>query len=335
MPLHSLVGHRSILTLLARAVAAGTLPPSLILAGPEGVGKRQVALALAEVLNCQAPVADGEFAVDACGTCPACRRIARAIHPDVTVLEPDDKGSIKIDPVREEIRKTTFKPFEGKRRVLVFDDAHDLIEDAQDALLKTLEEPPAGTVLVLVTSQPNRLLPTVRSRCPVIRFGPLPPADVATWLMEVDGVDEPRARAVAAVTGGSLARARTVARDGVEETRETAARVLLALADARDPRQRLEAAQDLIGRGKGTGTRERESLAAHLHALAALVRDLVALTGGAAVSNRDMADMLGRLAPSFRADRAVAAFATLTRGVEALEKNASPKIVADWVVMNI
>jgi DNA polymerase-3 subunit delta' len=335
MPFQALVGHRPTLTLLARASASSTLPPSLILAGPEGVGKRRAALALAEILNCLAPLEGGEFAVDACGACAACRRIARLIHPDVSLVVPGETGSIKIDPVREEIRKTAFKPFEGRRRVIVFDDADALTEDAQDALLKTLEEPPAGTVLVLVTSQPDRLLPTVRSRCPVIRFGPLPPADVARWLMEVEGVDEPRARAVAAVTGGSLARARVLARDGVEETRETAARVLTTLSGARDPRQRLEAAQDLIGRGKGTGARERESLAAHLHALAALVRDLLALTSGAAVGNSDMADALGRLAPAFGADRAVAAFATLTQAIDALEKNASPKIVADWVAIRL
>ncbi len=335
MPLDSLVGHRSTLTLLSRAAAAGTLPPSLILAGPEGVGKLQAALAIAEVLNCLSPVEGGAFAIDSCGACAACRRIARRMHPDVSLIVPGDNGSIRIEPVREEIRKTTYKPFEGKRRVIVFDDADALTEDAQDALLKTLEEPPAGTVLVLVTSQPDRLLPTVRSRCPVIRFGPLPPPEVAQFLITVDGIDEARAHAVAAVTGGSLARARAVASAGAEETRETAARVLATLAGARDPRQRLEAAQDLIGRGKGTGAREREALATHLHALAALVRDVLATTSGAPVANSDMADTLGRLAPSFEADRAVAAFATLAKAIDALEKNASPKIVADWVAMNV
>ena len=94
MPLDSLAGHRPTLTLLSRAAAAGTLPPSLILAGPEGVGKLQAAMAIAEVLNCLSPVQGGQFAIDACGACAACRRIARRIHPDVSLVVPGDNGSI-------------------------------------------------------------------------------------------------------------------------------------------------------------------------------------------------------------------------------------------------
>ena len=112
-------------------------------------------LALAQALNCPTPVAPTDrLALDACGECPVCRRIGRGLHPDVTVVEPGETGSIKIDVVREEIRKTTFKPFEARRRVIIFNDAESLVDDAQNALLKTLEEPPPGSVLILVTAQP-------------------------------------------------------------------------------------------------------------------------------------------------------------------------------------
>jgi DNA polymerase-3 subunit delta' len=338
MPFRSLLGHHLTLTLLSRATAAGTLPPSLIFAGPEGVGKRAVALALAQALNCPTPVAPTDrLALDACGECAVCRRIGRGLHPDVTVIEPGETGSIRIDVVREEIRQTTFKPFEARRRVIIFNDADGLVDDAQNALLKTLEEPPPGSVLILVTTHPHRLLPTVRSRCPVVRFAPLLPADVAKWLMQTHGIAEAEARAVAAVSRGSLAAARETAHTGVEAVREAAGRVLATVSDARDPRARLEATSDIVGKGKGSGASERESLSTHLHALASLLRDLGALGTGttASVVNVDLESSLTRLLPSFGADRTVKAFAAIDRALDALDRNASPKIVADWVVLNL
>lgn len=338
MPFRSLIGHRPTLALLSRAVGAGTLPPSLIFAGPDGVGKRSAAIAVAQALNCLTPATPGDhLPYDACGECATCRRIARGLHPDVTVVEPGDSGSIRIDVVREEIRKTTFKPFEGRRRVIVFDQAECLVDDAQNALLKTLEEPPAGSVLILVTAQPNRLLPTVRSRCPVVRFAPLAPGEVADWLVREHGVPEARARAVAAVSRGSLSVARETAEAGLEDVRAAAERALLVVADARDPRARLVATADIAGKGKGSGAREREALASHLHALASLLRDLGALAAGsgAAVVNVDLAPSLARLAPSFDTERTVRAFAAIDQALGALDRNASPKIVADWVVLNL
>jgi DNA polymerase-3 subunit delta' len=334
----NLLGHGPTLALLSRAIQAGTLPPSLIFAGPAGIGKRSAALACAQALNCltAAPPRDA-LPADACGECAVCRRIARGLHPDVSVVVPGESGSIKIDAVREEIRKTAYKPFEGRRRVIIFDDAEALGDDAQNALLKTLEEPPAGSVLILVTAQPHQLLPTVRSRCPVVRFAPLEAADVAACLIREQGVPESRAHAVAALARGSLAVARATADAGVEQVREAAERVLLAVADARDPRQRLEATRDLVGKGKGTGASEREALATHLHALASLLRDLGALGTGRAAGlvNSDLQGSLTRMAERFDAARTLRAFAAVDEALLALEKNASPKIVADWVVLQL
>lgn len=338
MPFRTLFGHGPTLALLSRAIQAGTLPPSLIFAGPSGVGKRRAALACAQALNCLSPVSDADALIhDACGDCASCRRIARGMHPDVSLVVPGENGSIKIDAVREEIRKTAYRPFEARRRVIIFDEAEALGEDAQNALLKTLEEPPAGSVLILVTAQPHQLLPTVRSRCPVIRFAPLEPDDVAAWLMREQQVPDARARAVAALARGSLAVARDTADTGVEQVREAAERVLLAVADARDPRQRLEATRDLVGKGKGTGASEREALATHLHALAALLRDLGALGTGrtAGLVNSDLQGSLGRMVERFDAARTLRAFAAVDEALLALEKNASPKIVADWVVLQL
>src|SRR5205823_4195724 len=120
---------------------------------------------------------------DACGICTACTRIARGIHPDVLVLEPGDTGSIKIEQVREVVDRTAYRPFEGRRRVVIVDEADTLVAAAQNALLKTLEEPPSRSVFILVTARPDALLPTVSSRCPRLTFRPLSPSDIAAALI--------------------------------------------------------------------------------------------------------------------------------------------------------
>src|SRR5258706_14532808 len=154
MPFRAIMGHRPLLELLARAAARGTLPPSLIFAGPEGVGKRLTAVALAQALNCERPIEYGgrrtegggraedgshEADRDACGECAACKRIARGVHADILVIEPGDSGNIKLDQVREAIDRSAYRPFEGRRRVVIVDEADALIPEAQNALLKTLE----------------------------------------------------------------------------------------------------------------------------------------------------------------------------------------------------
>src|SRR5687767_14866891 len=122
MPFRDIIGHRRLVGLVARSIQRDTLPPSLILAGPEGVGKRLLALAIAQALNCarasepRAPSPES-LEIDACGTCSACTRIARGVHPDVLLVEPGDSGSIKIDQVREIVDRSGYRPFEGRRRV--------------------------------------------------------------------------------------------------------------------------------------------------------------------------------------------------------------------------
>ena len=170
MPFRTIVGHRRLLSLLSRAIARETLPPALLLAGPAGVGKRRVAVAIAETLNCLKPQEAGDLLRDSCGECPACRRIQRGVHPDVILIEPGDMGSIKIEQVRDVIDRAEYRPFEGRRRVVIIDEADALMTPAQNALLKTLEEPPSASIFVLVSSIADSFLPTIRSRCSRLRF---------------------------------------------------------------------------------------------------------------------------------------------------------------------
>ena len=184
MAFRHIIGHRRLLEHIAGAAQRGSLAPSLIFVGPDGVGKRLTAVSLAQFLNCAHPVPLTQDAaiMDGCGACPSCSRIARGVHPDVVFLEPGETGAIKIDAVRDAIQRLAYRPFEGKRRVVIADDAEAMVPEAQNAMLKTLEEPPLGSTFVLVSSRHDVLLPTVRSRCQQLRFGTLAASEIASLL---------------------------------------------------------------------------------------------------------------------------------------------------------
>lgn len=337
MPLRDLVGHQHVTGLLGRAVRRGSLPPSLIFTGPEGVGKHTAALALAQAVNCLEPV-ETPVPGDACGSCSACDRIVRLSHPDLVTIEPGETGSIKIDVVREAIEQTAYRPFEGRVRVVIIDQADALVPDAQSALLKTLEEPSSSSLFILVTARPAVLLPTVTSRCPRLRFGRLSAAEVAEALTRRYGYAESEAPAVASASGGSLGRALAEASDELRDARHAAQRLLTTSARSDSPKQRLVGSAEFA---KGAGVRAgagREVVARRLRALASLVRDLQLCASHAdrrLIVNRDLSGDLDAMVGLFDYRRLTRAFGAIARGLRALERNASPKIVADWVALQL
>ena len=336
MPFATIAGHQRLRALLARAVAGDTLPPSLLLTGTSGIGKRRTAMAVAEALNCLAPKKTGAFEIDACGECTACRRIARGVHCDVVVIEPGDTGTIKIEPVRDVIDRANYRPFEGKRRVVIIDEANALVDAAQNALLKTLEEPPAASVFILVSSMPDALLATVRSRCRPLRFGELAPADVAATLMRDHEYSEVDARAAAAEAGGSIGRALAAGGADLTEAREAAHRLLNQAARVVDPARRLDSVRGLTG--KATGSAERDQMATCLRAMASLLRDVGLLANRAdpvTLANADLQDDLRRLAGVYDSERSMRAFGAVDRALAALDRNVNPKVVADWLVLQL
>jgi DNA polymerase-3 subunit delta' len=306
VPLRDITGHQRLVELLGRSIAGGTLPPSLLFAGPAGATKRQTALAVAQTLNCldlrRVTDASGQPIADACGVCASCVRIQRGVHPDVVIVEPGDTGAIKIDQIREVVERAAYRPFEGRRRVVVIDEADALMAPAQNALLKTLEEPPSLSVFILVTTRPDMLLPTVRSRCIRLLF-------TEPGMEDVD-----------------------------VEAREIAQSVLVHAATTTDAGRRLEGAKELLAKtGQGSAA-DRDQLAAHLKAMASLLRDVEVLAAGAdaaTLANPDAKPALERLVPSFKGDRGLAAFSAIDRALEALDRNSGVKVVADWLVLQL
>ena len=330
MAFREVVGHRRLVSLLSQAIRRQSLTPSLILSGPEGVGKRLTAISIAQELNCRTMDDAG-----ACGECAVCRRIARGAHPDVMTIEAGDTGSIKIEQVRAAIERAVFKPFEGRRRVTIIEQADALVPAAQNALLKTLEEPLPASVFVLVTARPDTLLPTVRSRCAHLRFGRLQVAEVATVLERRQSYSRTDALTAAAASDGSVRRALDLEADAFADARSDAEGLLRAAG--RDPRTRLEQAKALL-KGGGSPSEERAHLSLRLEAMGSLLRDAGLVASGAdprLVANLDRRQELDSVVRTFRSDKISQAFVAVTRAQDALDQNVSPKIVADWLAINV
>jgi DNA polymerase-3 subunit delta' len=333
VPFSNIVGQTGPIELLGRAVRADAVPQSLLFAGPEGVGKKQTALALAQVLNCAHRSPSG----DACGTCTVCRRIVAGTFPDVVLLDKGEEASIKIDSLRRRVLDLVgYRPFEGRRRVFIIDPADELTVQAQEALLKTLEEPPPATVLILVTAFADTLLATIRSRCRRIRFAPLSTEDLVAVLTRGSArIDVADARHRALVAGGSVSRA--MAADGREFVgdRQAALQLLQAL-QGRPLVPRLKAAA-AFSQVDGKKRKARDAAYARLAILGSLLRDLIALQVRAEspIANSDLEADLVRLQSTLPADRIAVAFGLVQQAEQSIERNASPKIVADWLAVHL
>jgi DNA polymerase-3 subunit delta' len=262
----------------------------------------------------------------------------------VAEVDNGDIASISIKSIRERVLDLVgYRPFEGQRRVFIIDPADALSLQAQDALLKTLEEPPPATVLILISAYPDSLRPTVVSRCRRVRFGALTDTEVSQVLTERHGIEPALARSRAALSGGSVAQALALDGGVLEDDRE-AAWDLLRIAAAAPVSARLKMAEAVTKHG--TKRREREALGMRLAHVSTLLRDLSTLIhtpidtagerqGGAALANADREADLRTIARSFPIDRLVAAFGLVARAQAALDRNASPKIVADWVAVGL
>lgn len=242
--LAAFIGNGRVVNLLRRAIGQDRLPHALIFAGPSGVGKCTLAILLAQHLNCMAPDAEG-----ACGECPSCRKTLAVLnsrhleclalkgqarcgacancktlagqHPDVRLVEPE-KTTIGIDQVRDLITEISFQPFEGRYRVAIFDPADQMRQEAHNSLLKTLEEPPSRTILVLVTTKPFDLLTTIRSRCRMLQFVGIPQHQIEEYLVRCGGRAPAEARMAAALSRGSLTAALEFNGEIYQELREKA-----------------------------------------------------------------------------------------------------------------
>lgn len=307
-----LTGNTRVKEALRRMITSGRLPGALLFAGEEGVGKKRFALEVARTLNCRTP-RDGE----ACGVCSACVRIAKlnyperedadewtqiiwTDHPDVgLVVAP--KRVLRVEQMRQIEKEANFRPFEGKARVFLIDEADKLNDASANALLKVLEEPPRTSHLILITARPAMLLPTILSRCQMIRFAPLAPAEIESHLLKSKEFDSKSAKLRARAAGGSIGRA--LANDMVTFTSQRKAMlgVLNALVMTNDRSQLLRLAEQL------NEAQYKDEFEERLDVLETLIRDAWMLSLGVnaeLVVNADLLPELEKLSERLDAARA-------------------------------
>lgn len=204
----SIIGHEEEIRILRQAVAEDHVSHAYLITGEEGSGKRTLARAFAMALLCEKNDPSG------CGECSSCRKVRDHNHPDLIELVHDKPNVISVEDVRRQIVNTVdIRPYEGGRKVYIIPEAEKMNPQAQNALLKTIEEPPAYAVLVLLSSSPEALLPTILSRCARINMKPLSDAQVGGYLTDVMHLPDYEAKVLAAFAQGNLGRAVEAASD--------------------------------------------------------------------------------------------------------------------------
>jgi DNA polymerase-3 subunit delta' len=277
-----IIGHEWMLASLERSIASGHDSHAYLISGPPGVGKARLALRLAQALNCE--TARGS----PCLQCRTCRRIEHGNHPDVRLasMETQAEGlsasdaarqkGLKIDTIREWQRDIALKPYEGRRRVFILHDADRLSEEASNAMLKTLEEPPSFATLILVANG-STLLATIVSRCQPVRLGPLPHHQVAQALTEQAGMDAEQAAILAAWSGGRIGWAFSMARSPERiQSRQEQLDELLAIQE----QPRYAAFRWAEERSKEYRGGEQEAVLARLELWQSWWRDVLMLAAG-------------------------------------------------------
>jgi DNA polymerase-3 subunit delta' len=320
MTFAQIIGHERQKDILRRALSGGRLAHAYLFAGPEGVGKRLMALAVARALFCEERTG--------CGECAACRKLDHRNHPDLHVLEPDG-NSIKIEQVRTIQRDLSLRPVEGRRKVCLIEAADAMTTGAANALLKTLEEPRGDTLLILLSSQPQRLLETIRSRCQILQFPRQPIQLIRESLQTQLGVADAEAHVLAALSEGSFKKAFGKDRQLYLEERQNLLKTLTALSTG-SILPVLEFAEQLAG--------DKAVLPDILEIFQAFYRDvLLTLHGRDAgeLVNLDLSEKIHRTAGRETAANVLAKLDALKSARWQLERNLNPQLVMEVLLLRL
>ncbi len=337
-----IIGNERARALLRRMLTQRRVPGALIFAGEEGVGKMLFALELAKALNCLAP-----RGVEACDQCSSCQRIPRfapaptskddlgkhiswSEYRDVALVRLE-KSVITVPQAREVERETNFRPFEGRARVFIIEEADKLNDSSGNALLKTLEEMPPAAHLILLTARPAGLLPTIRSRCQVVRFAPLTVAEIETHLVQNKLRAGAEARLTAQLAHGRLGHALTLNLDNYQQQRDAMLTVLDALIIRPDRVQLLRSAEEL------GDAKRKDDYEPSLDVLALLIHDAwrLALDPHAQIVNEDLRERLMKLSTGLTNRRFAAWLARIEELRAQLAVNINRRIATDALMLSL
>ncbi len=314
-------GHEKQIAILKSAMAGNRIAHAYLFYGMEGIGKRTVAAVFARALNCE-----GE--TPPCDVCASCRKAEHNNHPDIITITAEGQF-IKIGAVRELQEQMKFRPREGRRRVVILTEADRMNAAAANALLKTLEEPSAGNILLLTTSRPHALPLTILSRCQHLRFTPLPREEVARFLREKDGLDPEAAEVLAASSGGSIGKAREMNREDYL-TRRNGILEYLSADDPEDPLRRLAFA--------GRFGTEREEILEGLQILRTCYRDAMVFRETEDAERlifRDRTTLIGTIAGRLSGRALIRNFAAVEAAMGAIDQNANKTLTLEAMVIKL
>ncbi len=321
MPFADIIGHERIVEVLQRSLRTGKTAHSYLFEGVPGCGRKKTALTLIQAIFCTV------LADDACGTCPSCRKVAGGSHADVHVIAPlPDKRDISIEQLREMQRTLSLRPYEAPRKACIIEPAERMSVNAANSLLKTLEEPPGDALIILLTENAGMLLPTIRSRCQLIRFAPLSPEHVLA-LLEQSGMDAGTASLLAPMSGGSMQRALELDNESLTARRE-AILVRLQQMDINRIATVFDAAEALSG--------NRDETLELLDLLISFYRDAVHLAAGSSeIVNRTVRPAIESIAARRTFPRNLELLGSICDTRRAVQRNANPKLALDHLFMNI
>lgn len=329
IPFSQIIGQERAIHLLKQAIKREKMPHAYLFVGVPGVGKTTTALALARALNCEAPEAG-----EGCGRCKPCRQLLGGNFPDIELVEPDGQ-SIKIEQVRELERRYAYRPVSGKYRVTIVGPAEAMTEEAANAFLKTLEEPPAGNVLILNATEPSSLLPTIVSRCQKVVFRRIPPQRIEQWLMDTQGMEPEKASVLARISDGSPGKALDMGTNAFLEKRQKVLLLLTQIQRSAPEDAVAWAAQFVKEIEKGE---PQEEMAALLSLWKSWYRDLLVLRVRGpeeSLINKDLSRELKIEAEASRMDRLVSNIQALDQAERDLLRFRNRALVLENTVLSL
>jgi len=338
-----LIGNERVKDFFRRILAAERVPNALLFAGTDGIGKKEFALELAKSLLCRAPKS-----LEACGECPACARAARFVlpkaddkdshkkiifseHADVGMIVPYNRN-ILVDAIRELAKESYFRPYEANARFFIVDDADKMNDAASNALLKTLEEPAPASHIILISSRPDSLLQTIRSRCQTIRFAPIETDQIRGFLRHVENFSDEDAELAAKLSAGSIGRSLATDVEKFRGHRDSMIAVLRNLLVRNDRATLLQSAEEM------NDLKNKDSYENNLEILLTLIRDVWTLRLGDDadnIINSDLAPELRQLAENATTNMLSAWMGEIELLRESFVVNINRKIATDGLFMRM
>jgi DNA polymerase-3 subunit delta' len=324
MSFKDIYGHEKQLSVLQTAMARDRIPHAYLFYGMEGVGKRTVAEVFAKALNCK----NGRDILDACDVCPSCLKIDHRNHPDVITIHAEGQF-IKVKEIRAIQEQMKFRPFEGGKRIIIIGDAERMNIVSANALLKTLEEPSASNILILITSRLYLLPMTILSRCQHLRFNPLQKETVASYLQEKLSLDYQSSYLISLSSGGSIGKAAEL-NDDSHLAMKAPVLDIMSQTRMKDPLRLLFLAGDF--------GQERKEIMDRLGILITGYRDALVYKETGEIDriiNRDYIDIIKSVAESLSGWNIMNSIKAVDQALHAMNQNANKQLTLEAMVFKL